>query len=82
MTTKRLGDLVPMFDDDSAEMDQQVLICGERHGIYECDEPYWMGEHTWHHDGQRFEQWCSCGNDHHYAHACAAVVALQEKRAR
>lgn len=77
--TMRMGDVIPMFDDDSPEMNEQVVVCGaqNRRGDV-CDEPYWMGPHTWHMAGGGFEQWCTCEERHHYAAECDATRALRE----
>ena len=35
----------------------KVKICGEKWIIYVCDEPEWMGPHTWHVDSISCMQW-------------------------
>lgn len=56
----------------------KVKVCGARnprHPSTRCDEPEWMGEHTWHHEGFSFSywaQWCECGQDHAHDAPCLA----------
>jgi hypothetical protein len=60
------------------DMDRRVKVCGARYRRdIRCDEPYWMGPHTWHSARGGWEQWCDCGNDHHYAADCWASEALR-----
>ena len=57
---------------EDAFLDEEIEVCGARSGAHwVCDEPYWMGEHTWHTAlSQGGWQWCSCGNDHAWNAAC------------
>lgn len=41
----------------SRKMRMKIKVCGEKWSIYTCDEPYWMGEHSWHVDSSRCMQW-------------------------
>jgi hypothetical protein len=77
VTMMRLGDVIPAFDDESEEMDEQIVVCGATHRLgYVCDEPYWMGPHTWHMGDGGIHQWCACGENHHYNAECDATRAL------